>query len=135
MKKQSIGLTAIAALLAANVAFANNVDLNGYYSTQHPQTMSNSVKATMFPPTDITLINGSSDIIFAVVPGSPINDVIYPTKNDHIRHNTYAGLTRIMLKDPSNSVFFDNYLCRLAVMTVYGQPGNYQWNVDNELCN
>ena len=134
MKKQIFSL-ALAGLLISPMVFAQNVNMNDYYSTQHPQTTANSVKAALFPPTDITLINASSDIIFAIVPGSTINDVIYPTKNDHIRHNTYAGLTHIMMRDPYNGTFFDNYLCRLAVMTVYGQPGGYQWNIDNELCN
>lgn len=117
--------------LAADVS---NNDPKGYYSTQHPQSVSSKLKVTLFPPTDITLINATSNTIYAIVPGSPIYDAIYPGSNDHIRHNTMYGDTQIVFQDPYHFNFFNSFVCRLAVVTVFGQVGSYRVNVDTEYC-
>lgn len=134
MKMRSLSLLVATGLVSSTVAFAGQSVLSGYYSSQHPQTTL-AAKATMFPPTDITVTNASSNTIFVVVPNSPINDTVYAGTNDHIRHNTYYGSTTISLQDPNHNQFWSGAVCRLALVTVYGTPGNYRTNVDNELCN
>ena len=135
MKKRALSLFAALGFLSTSFVFASqtNLDLKGYYSSQHPSTV---VKATttMFPPTDITVANSSSDGIYVVVPNTPIHDFVYAGNNDHIRHSSYYGDTHLILEDPYHHVFFDNYVCRLAVVNVLGQPGAYHLNVDSEYC-
>lgn len=120
----------------ATAAFADANVNSGYFSTQHPaaKTASPAAAKALVPPTDITITNASNSVIFASVPNSPVYDMIYSGTNDHIRHNSYFGDTHIVLSDPNHNVFFDSYVCRLAVMTVYGYPGAYRINVDKEYC-
>lgn len=134
MKKLSLIAATAVGLLSASFAFAENVDLNGYYSTKHPQTTL-ATKANVTPPTDITVINGSTANIYAIVPNSPIFDLIYSGgDNDHIRHSTYAGNTHLVLQDTYNRIFFDGYVCRLAVVSVDSLTGVLRTRVDSEYC-
>lgn len=134
MKKLCLSILAVAGMVSAPLVFADNAVAKGYYSTQHPQTTL-STNQTMFPPTDITVTNASSNTIYVAVPNSPIYDQLYAGSNDHIRHNTYYGDTFISLQDPNHNEIWSRSVCRLALVTVYGNPGNYRVNVDRELCN
>lgn len=134
MKMRSLSLLVATGLVSSTVAFAGQSVLSGYYSSQHPQTTL-AAKATLFPPTDITITNASNNTIYAAVPNSPIYDTIYAGNNDHIRHNTYYGDTFISLQDPNHNQFWSGSVCRLALVTVYGNPGSYRVNVDREYCN
>lgn len=133
MKTMRLSLIALAALTAVSLASAAPVNLADYYSTQHPAS-SSKTKATLFPPTDITIINASVSPIYAIVPNSPIFDLIYPTANDHIRNNTYSGDTNLVLQDSYRVTIFNNTVCRAAVVTVYGQPGANNIVIDTEYC-
>lgn len=133
MKKISLGLVAISSLISASFCFANTPDLSNYFSTLHSKPTA-GLKATFHPPTDITIVNASTNYIFAVVPGSPVNDRLSPGFNDHIYgYNTNDAY--IVLQDPYRDTFYSDYVCRLAIVTVYGNPGSYRINIDNDLCN
>ncbi|OGT45898.1 MAG: hypothetical protein A3E83_02310 [Gammaproteobacteria bacterium RIFCSPHIGHO2_12_FULL_41_20] len=132
MKKLYISTFAALGIAMAPCAFSQGVDFNGYYSTQH---VSKSATANnLVPPTDITVVNASSDIVYAIVPNSPIHDLIYSGQNDHIRHNNYYGDTHLVLTDPFSRTLFDGYVCRLAMVSVSNPFGAYRINVDSEYC-
>lgn len=103
-----------------------------YYSTKHSQPKLNaSAKGYPFPPaTDIAIYNGTNNIIFVMVPFSPINDVIYPHTADHIYHDTMYADTHIVLQDPQRFTFFDRFVCRHANIMVSGGQYNYHTTVD-----
>lgn len=126
---------ALASLLAFSTTWAfAAADLSGYYSSMHPKTGVALKKAMLHPPTDITIVNASSNYIFAIVPNA-INDMINPGFNDHIyNNNPGVWTTYLVLQDPFHNDFFRDNVCREAVITVYGGPGSYRINVDNDLC-
>ncbi|MBA3660583.1 MAG: hypothetical protein H0W64_02550 [Gammaproteobacteria bacterium] len=135
MRKIQLCATALMSLFTASVAFASSDMLSNYYSSQRPQATA-AIKASLHPPTDITVINASTSHIYAVVPNSPINDLINPGFNDHI-YNTNPNVwsTLLVLQDPYRGTFFNANVCRLAIVTVYGTPGSYRINTDTDLCN
>lgn len=134
MKKISLTLVVISCLISTASSFANNVDLNIYYSSLHSKS---GLTRTLHPPTDITIINATSNFIFAVVPGSPVNDCLNSGMNDHIYgYNPNLETTYIVLQDyPYRNTFYADYVCRLAIVTAYGSPGYYRVNIDSDLCN
>lgn len=114
-----------------SVASAETKNSNVYYSTLHPST---SAQAFAVPATNITVINYSQETIYAIVPNSPINDQLFSGKSDTISNNSYYGDTHLVLQDWNRSTFFDQYVCRHAIVTVDGQPGGYHINVDRKYC-
>lgn len=133
MKTMRLSFIALAAMAAASIASAASPNLADYYSAQHP-ALNSKVKAVTFPATDITVINASTSPIYAIVPNSPIYDLIYPTANDHIRNNTFYGDTNLVLQDTYQNTIFNRYVCRASVVTVYGQPGSNSIVIDTEYC-
>lgn len=133
MKKINLSLLAVSSLLTASLSFAAVSDSNKYFSTLHPQVKNASIDL-LHPPTDISIVNASSNYIYVVVP--PVNDRITPGFNDHIYgYDPTSWQTWITLQDPYRSTFFADYVCKLAIVTVYGAPGSYRINIDSDLCN
>lgn len=132
--KKILAATALIGFLFSAIANAAPT-VSNYYSTQKPKAVT-TVKKNLYPATDIGVYNWSSDYIYTVVPNTPINDLVYPNDNDHIYNDTYYGMTHIVLLDPTpyRNVFFDGYVCRYAVVNVYGYPGSYNVYVNSSYC-
>jgi len=126
-------LTAIAIVSATTAAFSQN--LNQYGSTLQPLT-SNTVNSKLHPPTDITVMNASAGYIYVMVPNSPVYDFIRPgPPADHIyNYDPSIAFTNIVLQDPYRNTFYSAYVCRLALITVFGSMGNYSISYDDDLC-
>tara|TARA_R110000868_G_scaffold323928_5_gene584853 strand:- start:693 stop:1103 length:411 start_codon:yes stop_codon:yes gene_type:complete len=123
------------AVIAASTTIASAQSLQGYSSTIHPATNSAS-NSLLHPPTDITIINASTDYIYALVPGSPVNDLLRPMSNDHIySYDPNLRYNHIVLQDAYRNSFYDYMVCRLAIITVHGYAGNYTITTDDDLCN
>jgi hypothetical protein len=140
MKLQSLSLL-IAATLASSVnampsqpAELSKADLAGYYSSQHPHAGLKAALANSYPATDITVVNATDNVITMAIPNA-FSDYVQVEANNHLRHQTLVAPTHLNLLDPYGNVFFDQYVCRLAVVTAYGQVGSYRINVDTEYCN
>ena|SRR3990167_4251127 len=131
MKKLCLSAIAALGVIAAPLVSAQSVNLNGYYSTQHASKMATA--SNLVSPTDITVINSSSDSIYVIVPNA-INDLVYSGQNDHIRHPSYYGDTYLVLTDPYSRTLFQGNVCRLAVISVTNFFGAYRTNVDSEYC-
>jgi hypothetical protein len=129
MNKILSGVAMIASTLAVSFA-ANAADVSSYYSTLHPKAS----KTLSVPPTNITVLNYSEEAIFAIVPGTPINDMLRAGKSDTISHDTYYGDTRLVLQDWNRYTMYDQYVCRRAIVTVDGRPGYYRISVDRKYC-
>lgn len=135
MEKFKLSVVVIAGLLSSSIAFAGT-NLSSFYSSMHPKTDVATLKTMMHPPTDVTIVNASSSYIYAGVFGTTIHDFVKPGFNDHIyNYDANIWYTPLLLEDPSGNYFFNQNVCRLAVVTVYGYPGNYRINTDSELCN
>ena len=135
MKNACLKLAAVAGLVAATTAFADNAaQMKGYFSTKTPSLVSDSAKPNRFPPTDITVTNASAYSIHVVVPGTTIHDTLYATDVDHIRNYSGAFYTTITLEDSYHAVFWNQMVCPRALITVYGQPGYYRIINDTEYC-
>jgi hypothetical protein len=132
MKKISLFSLIFATLLFSSSIFAASPSLKTYGSTLHPLAGA----AMLHPPTDITIVNGTTGGIYSVVPGSPIYDYINPGYNNHI-YNSDPNIwsTYLVLLDGWRNQFFSGTVCRLAIVTVYGYTGNYRVNTDSDLCN
>lgn len=132
--KKLLTATTIVGLLFSAIANAAPAVTN-YYSSQKSK-MTTISQAKLYPATDIGVYNWSSDYIYTLVPNSPINDRVYPQENYHIYNDTYYGMTHIVLQDPTpyRNVFFDGYVCRYAVVNVYGYPGSYNVYVNSSYC-
>lgn len=133
MKKTALMLIATGLLSVATAAVAGPED--GYFSTLHPLVSATGGKAPRFPATDITVVNASNNVIFAIVPNTPINDLLNPNSQpDHIRNNNGAFNTTLILQDPYRATFDQRVVCPRALVTVFGGPGAYRINVDEEYC-
>ncbi len=136
MKKMSALLLVAAGLTMSAATFA--ADANGYYSAQHPKMNLTATAANFAPATAITIVNGSQDMIYAVVQDQYgkdlLTDSVYQEKHDHIRHDTNYGTTRLVLRDPNRNTFFDVNVCRRAVVSVFGRSGSFRYNIDEEYC-
>lgn len=130
MNKILSGVAMIASTLAVSFA-ANAADIGSYYSTLHPKASS---KTLAVPATNITVLNYSEEAIFAIIPGTGINDMLTAGKSDTISNDTYYGDTRLVLQDWARYTFFDQYVCRRAIVTIEGRPGYYRYTVDRKFC-
>lgn len=141
MKKICSSVIAAVILAAAPLSFAAQggneaVAVKGYFSSQSSSKQDHAMtaaKSRLFPSTDITVVNSANDPIYVVVPGA-INDFLAPQVNDHIRNDGLYGDTHIVLQDMMHNTFFDQTVCRLSVISVYGGIGNFKVNVDSEYC-
>ena len=132
MKKIKWATLALTAFLSSSLAFAGTNSLSDYYSTMHPKASVAGGKNLLHPNTDISVINATSSYIYVVVPGA-INDYLNPGYNDHI-YSPNGYDTYLVLQDPYRNTFLAANVCRLAIVTAYGYPGNYRWNIDDDLC-
>lgn len=135
MKKIYLCLTALLSFAYAAFTFAEPATTKGYFSIVRPGIEQSVKNALAHPPTDITIINASSSGIFVVVPNSPINDFVNFGYNDHVYNSDVnSTFTYIVLQDPFHNTFFSSNVCRLAIITVYGNQGAYRINTDSDLC-
>lgn len=132
MKKIALAALIVSSLLSSTFSFANSI-ANNYASSLHPKA-NIAANLMLHPPTDITIINASTNYIYAVIPNF-VNDLITPGNNDHL-YGYQEGVwsTYIMLQDPNHNTFFSTNVCRLAIVTVYGGPGSYRITTDSDLC-
>ena len=132
-KLVSLSIAVLLTSLCTSVCSAAQIK-SSYGSTLHP--IQSVVANMLHPPTDITVINASSNYIYAVVPNSPVNDYLSPGYNDHIyNYDSSVYSTYLVLQDPYRRTFYSNVVCRLAIVTVHGYTGNYTVNTDSDLCN
>ncbi len=132
MKIKSILALISTAVIASTSVFAGQSQLQ-YATTLHP---AKEVAATLLhPPTDITIINASSSYIYAIVPGSSVDDYLRPLSNDHIySYDPNLLYTHLVIQDAYRSTLYDYMVCRLAVITVHGSPSRFVITTDNDLC-
>lgn len=127
---------AVSLLVTASAVAATST--SGYQLTDRPAMKTakalHGAKGASFPPTDITIINGSSDLINIAIPGDTFTDVIFSTTSKHLVNYYGAFNTPIALKDPFYAQFFTGVLCPYAVVSVFGRPGYYKVTVDSEYC-
>ena len=135
MKKSKLAMTIAGALMFCTSVCSAAQANNQYGSTLHP--IQASITANLLhPPTDITVINASTNYIYAVIPNSPVNDYLRPGFNDHIyNYDPNIFSTYLVLQDVYHRTFYSSSVCRLAIVTVYGYTGNYTVNTDSDLCN
>lgn len=134
MEKFKLSVVALTSLLSTSIAFAGTT-LSDFYTTMHPKT-NVALKNMIHPPVDVTVINASTSYIYVRVYGTVVHDYLRPGFNDHVyNYDSTMWSVPIMLEDPRGNVFYNENVCRLAIVTVYGNPGNYRINTDNDLCN
>lgn len=132
MKIKSLLALISTAVVASTCSFASNA--LHYSTTLHPAK--EVVKNLLHPPTDITVINASSSYIYAIVPGSSVNDYIRPMANDHIySYDPNLLYTHLVIQDAYRSTLYDYMVCELAVVTVHGSASRFVITTDNDLCN
>jgi len=130
MKKWFINILALTSLIWTTVIFANK-EIDNAYHIKKSTTVQNGISV---PATNITILNYSEESIFVVVPGTSLYDLLYAGRSDTIFNNSYYGDTRIMLQDWNRITFFDQYVCRRAILTVDGRPGSYRIMLDKKYC-
>lgn len=91
-------------------------------------------KTLTVPETNITALNYSDESIYVVVPNSPINFEVFSGNSRTISRNGYYGSTQLVLQDWNRITFFNQYVCRRAIVTVDGRPGSYRVSVDGKYC-
>ena len=126
----------VTGLVIASSGFAADAK-SAYYTNRNPSAKALQAGAQYHPPTDITIINSSSNVFYAAVPNTPIYDRVDPSgpyAHDQIRNDSWYGDTFISLQDPNHVQFFGQPVCRLAIINVKGVPNNYSVEVNTELC-
>lgn len=135
MKKLLLALTMLFSLAIGTMTLAANV--GDYYLNSNQSGMT---KALYLPDTNITVLNYSQESIYVVIPNSTINYEVPSGLSRTISRDGYRGLTWLMLQDWNRITFFptmehpEQRVCRRAIVTVSGVPGNYYLNIDNRFC-
>jgi hypothetical protein len=134
MKLISRCLSAVICLFLVSTALAAT-STGGYQSVTRPVAISAEGKKTsLYPPTDITIINASADLLNIAIPGDTFTDVIGPTTSKHLVNYRGSFFTPLALKDPYYTQFWTGVVCPFAIVTVYGRPGYYKVSIDSEYC-
>lgn len=127
----------LSALISATTLLCGNTfagDLSKLYVDQQATTISLAEKM-LHPYTDITVITASLHPFYITVPGTSINTRMQNgSYNTHI-HSDSAYNINLVLKDVYQTIFFNAYVCPLAIVTVYGLTGSQVASVDSDLCN
>jgi hypothetical protein len=131
MKKLLIGLTTLFSLAIGSMAFATAADNSGYYLNSNNTSIT---KTLTVPETNITALNYCDESIYVIVPNSPINYEVFSGNSRTISRNGYYGSTQLVLQDWNRITFFNQYVCRRAIVTVDGRPGAYRVLIDGKYC-
>lgn len=129
MKKIFLSLVMLFSIIIASTTFAADAKKNGYYVSN--KTL--SLKSSELPPTYIPIHNFSNNLINVTIPGQ-LDFYIRAGDTRNITHDSYYGNTRVVLQDPYRIAFWDQYVCRRAIITVYGRPGSYNITADPAFC-
>lgn len=141
-------MTMVILLLFTSEVLADAAMAKHYYTTKRlhklpaekttlPATVLSGLKSYIHPLTNITVINASVDTIYAVVTANNIYQLyqaVYPRGYLHIYEDDLFDPTYLVLKDPYSNDFFSGYVCRRAIITVFGQPGSYLVQNDRDFC-
>lgn len=131
MKKMLSFVAAAISAATVTMAYADTPKNNDYYSSMRPGAGSASL---MVPITNITVINMSDRFIYVTVPNTTISDMVYTGKSDTISNDSTGYDTHLVLLDSYHATFFDQFVCRRAVVMVDGTSGNFHINVDRRYC-
>jgi len=120
---------ALLGALATTAAYADvKAPANKYSSAPYTKTFN----AALVPPTNIAILNFSSDTVYAVVPGFSIP--LLSGNANTITHPTYWDDSYLTLQDPYHTPFYNRYVCHRAIVTIGGTPGYYRIDVDSRYC-
>src|SRR5579862_4166024 len=122
MKKILTTVAAVVSAFAVSMACAETPKNNGYFSSMNPGAGSKSLTV---PATNITVINMTDGYIYVTVPGTTISDMVYTGKSDTISNDGLYRDTHLALLDFNHATFFDQFVCRRAIVTVDGYTGNF----------
>lgn len=132
------------ALAVSGTVVAANMDLNPAppsksYTSQIQMDPKNTLKRTMLYQTDIAVINGTTGPVHSMVVddyNNPILDTfLYPeTRNDHILHPDWRGNTHVAFVNEFGYPIYNGYVCRLAVISIFGTPNYYRVTIDSTYC-
>lgn len=129
MIRKTIQCVALLAALSTSTAFADTKAVaNKYYSAPY----SKAVSTAMVPATNIAVLNYSDNTVYASVPGLTLT--LFSGYANTFRHDTYFGDSYLTLQDPSGVVFYNQYVCHRAIVTIDGRPGYYRTTVDGHRC-
>lgn len=132
MKNFLIRLTALVSFAIASMAFAApDVNTDNYYVNANNTAFT---KALAVPETNITVLNYSDESVYVIVPNSPINVEVFSGNSRTISRNGYYGYTQLVLQDWNGITFFNQGVCRRAIVTVNGRPGYYHVSIDGKFC-
>lgn len=145
MRKAYFAAITVLTFFLSSSIFADSDLAKGYYTNKHPKepvkeasvSANNNKKlsmATFLPTTDITIINATPLLMYVTIPDTNVYDPVYPRVNVHVYNDFQFGDTYLILKDPYGNTFYNGNVCRRAIVTVYGQPGNYSIYMDREFC-
>lgn len=133
MKKAGLAIVLTGLLSASIAAVAQPATTSIGYSGGY--TAISSKTKTLFPATDITIVNASDSVVNVSVPNTPVNDWVYVQSSPyHITNNNGAYFTPIVISDNYQFTIFNRTVCPRALITVYGSYGHFTWNVDEEYC-
>ena len=131
MKKIFLTLTAVSAVLLAPMTFAETTQASKSYSiTQIKGTALPMMRAAMFDPTNIFVLNFTDYNVYAYFNGTGTgigkgNSVSFKDKSD--------GYTNLELSDYAGVVFHSENVCRYAIVSVYYNNG-FRAKVDRSYC-
>lgn len=136
MKKFYFSVVALAGLVFAPMALANDANTNGYRGfvvdgTNKAKGPSASAMAYSYYPTNITIVNATVGDLFI---SSPLSSAFHARQNFHITHPGNVNPVSVAINDAYGNPVFNGTVCRYAVIAAFGQPGAYQYLYDDQLC-
>ncbi len=120
MKKVALSLIALAA--SSLTLAANTVNLSGYYSSDEAKSnkgIAARAAAMVYRPTDIVLVNATSEIVYVTYANGGITKPIYSEQIFHIWHDTFGGDSYIQLQSASGYNYLNANVCHQSVIGIF----------------
>ncbi len=94
-------------------------DLTSLRTSKHSNDQSSKmVRSASYVKTDVHVFNNSSQMITVKVPGTSINDTVYPGEVDDILSDVYFDAVEVVLYDEEGYEFFRDYVPNHATIEV-----------------
>lgn len=93
-------------------------DLTSLRTNKQNASQSKQMRSSSYAKTDVHVVNNSSQIVTVKVPGTPINDMLYPGEVENIISDVYFDAVEVVLYDEDGYEFFRDYVANHTTVEV-----------------
>jgi len=118
MKKFCLGLAMMASFVFAPVVMSAPLSSANFLTSPAPLTAATAKSSFGAAPTDIIIVNLSPYKIYFSVPGTNIDNPLFPGEASNIREFNRAYYLTVNIEDAGHAVFWSRLVCPQAILVV-----------------